>query len=159
VTDLKDIFRAGMVRRWHTNPDMCDTCDPTAYHAGRVARIILALHPNPPAGLLAAALTHDDGEAATGDIAYPAKRTMPAIARDWLESAERNARVKLWGAAAELYMDDPWLKFADQLDAYMWAARHAPHILAGDGWPEQRARIEDMAIDLGVAVDLTRGWA
>ena len=38
----------------------------------------------------------------------------------------------------------------DRLDAYMWAAHHAPHIMDRDGWPELLAWINETAELLGV---------
>ena len=46
------------------------------------------------------------------------------------------------------------LRFADRLDAYMWAKHHAPHVLDGDGWPECRHRLFVQAEARGVAVAL-----
>jgi hypothetical protein len=43
-----------------------------------------------------------------------------------------------------------WLKFADRLDAYMWAAHHAPHIMGRDGWPELLTWINETAEFFGV---------
>ena len=46
--------------------------------------------------------------------------------------------------------EEAWLKFADRLDAYMWAQHHRPWIMGRDGWPEARSALEAMAEDLGV---------
>lgn len=154
MTDLREMFRAGFVRRWHTNPDMCHTIDPDAYHAGRVARLIIALHPSPSAILLAACLTHDDGEIAAGDMCGEAKRKDPELA-DRLEVVEAAKRIDIWGMdhVACLADDDKaWLKFADRLDAYMWANFHAPHVMGCDGWPEARKRLLSQSTALGCVI-------
>jgi len=154
MTKIDKIFRAGFVRRWHQNPDLCHTADPVDGHSGRVARLILALHPNPSMGLLRAALVHDDGEHATGDMSGPAKRANPQMS-EMLDRMERAARIDLWGSDFELWQEEHvWLKFADRLDAYMWAKHHAPHITDSDDWPECRRWLFATAEDLGVSVTL-----
>jgi len=145
-TFLRNIFRAGFVRRWHTNPDLAHTCDRIDGHSARVARFILALHPKPSAALLEAALTHDDGESVVGDMPYSAKRGSLGVE---LRDAEVRAASALWGGSPLLQGDDMrWLKFADRLDAYMWAAHHAPHVMDRDGWPEAREWLLDEAKEL-----------
>ena len=150
MTNLTSIFRAGFVRRWHSNPDLCHTVDRIDGHSARVARIILALHPSPSVALIRAALTHDDGESVTGDMSAVMKRNNPFIAAH-LARAEGVARRALWGHEPDLSdTDRDWLKFADRLDAYMWAAHHAPHIMDRDDWPELLAWINETADVLGV---------
>ncbi|GAA6176916.1 hypothetical protein [Sulfitobacter pacificus] len=92
------------------------------------------LHPDPSVELLRAALIHDDGEFAVGDMKAPSKDKFPVIA-DALEELEYIARCEIWGHCEEFH-ERQWLKFADRLDAYMWARHHAPHAMGGDGWPD-----------------------
>ena len=150
MINLNSIFRAGFVRRWHSNADLCHTVDRIDGHSARVARIILALHPSPSVALIRAALTHDDGESVTGDMSAVMKRNNPVIAAH-LAGAEYIARTDLWGLDPPICrVDERWLKFADRLDAYMWAAHHAPHIMDRDGWPELLTWINETAELLGV---------
>lgn len=153
MIDLRAIERAGRTRRWHSNADLCDTSDPVSHHAGRVARIICALWPDASAALLRAALIHDDGEAgAWGDVPYDAKRDMPPAMRAEMNEAEDDAIFALWGEPPFLSeSENRLLKFADRLDAYMWAQRHRPDILDRDGWPEDRAWLVANAIAMGVS--------
>lgn len=151
MADILAIFRAGFVRRWHTNPDLAHTCDRIDGHSARVARIILAMHPNPSLALVRAALIHDDGESVVGDIPpSPYKRQLAAESGSFPDKMEDCAIADLWGWTA--YEVDAghaeWLKFADRLDAYMWAAHHAPHVLGVDGWPEAREWLMNTAFDL-----------
>lgn len=153
MTDLRAIERAGRVRRWHSNADLCDTFDPVAYHAGRVARIVMALWPDCSAELLKACLAHDDGESgAWGDVSSSAKAQMGPVARQEMREAEYQARYRLWGRDMLISgTERARLDFADKLDAFMWCARFAPEIMCGDGWPEARAWLRANAISLGVA--------
>jgi 5'-deoxynucleotidase len=146
---LHAVFRAGFIHRWHTNPDLCHTNDRVDGHSGRVARLILLLHPNPSRNLIMAALSHDDGEHAVGDMRAPLKDEFPEIA-DALESLECAVRESLWGEIPLSVDETDWLKFCDRLDAYMWAQHFAPHVLSDDGWPEARARLQATAIALNV---------
>ena len=147
---IRNIFRAGFVRRWHSDPDMCHTVDRIDGHSARVARIILALHPSPSVALIRAALTHDDGESVTGDMGAVCKYGNPQLL-SLLARVEYIARTDLWGLDPNLVLADiQWLKFADRLDAYMWAAHHAPHILGRDRWVKHLAWINETADLLGV---------
>lgn len=148
---LRSILRAGLVRRWHCNADLADTCDRLDGHQGRVARIILALHPNPSASILRGALTHDDGERATGDVPWNVKRDNPALSAI-LSKIEAQARADLWGCDPALTdAERLWLRYADRLDAYMWAMHHAPHLKHDDDWRAAWDNLHDMAMKLGVA--------
>ncbi|WP_425070665.1 hypothetical protein [Sagittula sp. S175] len=152
MVDLLAIFRAARVMRWHTNPALAHTNDRLDAHQGRVARIILALHPSPSVALLRAALTHDDGEHAVGDVKAPAKDMFPGL-REWLDGAEKRARESLWGPDPDLTAEErKWLHYADRMDAMMWCEVHAPNELTGDGWPEARRDLQMMAWELGIGV-------
>ena len=146
---LNTQFRASFVRRWNTNPDLAQTVDTLAGHGGRVARIILNLWPDASRALLHWALVHDDGESVVGDVPSTAKGATV------IHEQERAALDRIWPVLPELTPDEyERLKFADRLDAYMWAKHHAPHTLEGDGWPECRKWLFVQAEALGVAVTL-----
>ena len=145
---LNTQFRPSFVRRWHTNPDLAQTVDTLAGHGGRVARIILKLWPDSSAALLQWALVHDDGESVVGDVPAPTKRGMDS-------EQERAALDRIWPGLPELTPDEyERLRFADRLDAYMWAKHHAQHTLDSDGWPECRRWLFVRAEALGLAVTL-----
>jgi len=148
MADLAAVFASGRVRRWHTNLDLSCTEDYNDAHQGRVARIILALHPDPSAGLICAALTHDDGERGPGDLSTDAKKN-PEL-RAIVEAEERKTAVKTWGKIWWLESDEQkWLKFADRLDAYMWAKHKAPWVLVQDTWVKHRRELLDSVESLG----------
>ena len=112
---------------------------------------ILALHSWPDASreLLVACVVHDLGEAATGDVPWPAKRDCPELA-GCLDVLEGRARVAMG-------MDGPWtldmddfrrLKFLDRLDAYLWVKHHAPHVLQRDDWKRDEDALEAMMAEV-----------
>lgn len=143
---LDTVFRAGFVRRWHTNPDLAQTGDRLDGHQGRVARLLLALWPSSSREILIAALTHDDGESVVGDMPATVKGAGVTCA------AEDFARQAIWGPDPGLAnLERARLKFCDRLDAFMWARHHAPQVLDGDGWPECARWLLDEASRLGVS--------
>lgn len=152
------LFDAGRVRRWHVNPDLSWTEDYLDGHQGRVARLILALHPNPHVSLLSRALTHDDGEWGAGDLAQPVKARLRAEHPECLrviEAEEARARSEIWPwGLPDLYRaegDEAWLHFCDRLDAWMWCARWAPRAIHHHpGWLADRRWIYAAAAELGV---------
>lgn len=130
------LYNAGAVRRWHTNPHMAHVVDTIDGHSGRVAKLILLLHPAPSMALIRAALTHDDGEYAVGDIPGPAKAAMSPAVRAALDAIERQAREAIWGPDPVLTEAEAlWLRYADRVDAYM-VASSAGAPIDRDGWPE-----------------------
>ena len=149
-------WRAGRVRRWHSNADMADTVETVDGHQARVARLVLALSPLASRNLLRAALTHDDGEHASGDVSGPIKRQHPALA-DELRHIEDVARQSIWGSDATLTAHEQLLlDVCDKLDAYLWVRHHRPEHLSGHGWPEARQRLQADAIALGLTAEIGR---
>jgi hypothetical protein len=149
VVGINPIYTSGSVTLWHTNPDLAQTVDTLAGHGGRVARIIIKLWPDSSVALLHWALVHDDGESVVGDVPAPAKGATV------IHEQERAALDRIWPGLPDLTPDEyERLRFADRLDAYMWAKHHAPHVLDGDGWPECRHRLFVQAEARGVAVAL-----
>lgn len=151
MTDIWKLYRAGRVRRWHTNADLSHIDDYIDGHSGRVARLCAFLWRDCSADLLRAALSHDDGEWAVGDMPATAKRQYPDIAGRIL-TREIEAREYIWGDYPDLTNTEyDRLHFADRLDAYMTAARHAPHVMSDGDWPEARRWLIGTSHALGVA--------
>lgn len=148
---LTAIFAAARVTRWHTHPRLSLTHDPLDGHQGRVARIIMALHPAPSAQLLMAALTHDDGEHVTGDMPGETKRDLPTITAGVLEDMEDEAREVLWGNVHTHVSGEnaAWLTLADRIDAFMWCGFHAAEELDKPEWQRARQWIFDASAKLG----------
>lgn len=154
MADLLAIFRAGFVQRWHTHPDLSHTNDRIDGHSARVARIILALNPDPSLALIRSALIHDDGESVVGDMPHGGKAGR--LGAEYTH-AEGTAMRQLWGATPKLPGDDLlWLQFADRLDAYMWAMHHAPKLIKRAEWQDALDDLFSMARDLGVELDFRK---
>ena len=161
MSQLLNMWRAARVRRWHTNHELAGTDDRIDGHSGRVARIILLLHPLPSFALLSAALIHDDGEWGIGDIAQPAKvamRKLEPAAWARIEATEEDSLCEIWQRFPSLTITEhAWLKFADRLDAYMWAAMHGAR-LDRNGRPADLAWLEATAVELDTATRLREFW-
>ena len=142
MTDNKTLraWRASFTRRWHTNPDLCDTVDYDAGHQGRVALLLLSLFPDVSRSLLIEAIIHDQGEVAVGDIAYDVKRTRPLIKAeaDLAESTEIAAQGL--PLCCLTVREARMLKLCDWLDSWLWMMRHARHLYARADWQDQLAR-------------------
>jgi len=136
--------------RWHTNPRLAGTGDRLDGHHARVAQIILEHHPEPSAALLRAALTHDAGEMDVGDLPGDMKRQMPDVAERHA-LVEAVARDTIAGVFPDLSeSDQTWLRWADRLDAYLWASWHDED-MATTEWRlarEEIARLEAMTFFL-----------
>lgn len=154
MTDIRAVFNAGRVRRWHSNPILSWTSDYLDGHQGRVARLLLALHPRPSERLLVAALTHDDGESGPGDMSAEFKKANPNL-RAAVKAAEEETFEKIWGVSPpENGMpksDVEWLKFADRLDSYMWMMHHRPELAKKDDWIIARNDLMKFATFNGIA--------
>ena len=151
MTRATQAWLATFTRRWHANPDLCHTVDPVAAHSARMGVLALTLWPSVSGNLLAACLVHDLGERWVGDAPHPAKRDGEFRASlDRLESAALEAIGLLPIISDE---DSRRLRFLDRLDGYLWAARHAPKTMTGDGWPEQREWLLREAAEVGAIVE------
>tara|TARA_R110000744_G_scaffold289502_3_gene400402 strand:- start:3885 stop:4352 length:468 start_codon:yes stop_codon:yes gene_type:complete len=142
---IYSIWLSGFVRRWHSNPDLAHTSQTNAQHQWGCAVLAIHLFPDNHR-LLIDAITHDVGEVGVGDVAGPAKSlySMLKAAVDRAESAK----------FLELQLIEPMktkeLTLIDRLEAYLWAERHAPHLMVGDGWPEMLEDISSLAKHLRV---------
>ncbi len=146
---------ASFTRRWHTNPDLCDTHDPIAGHQGRVALLLLSIYPEASRTLLAHAITHDQGEAGSCDCSYEAKRTNPQLAGllRRLEGDEIAAQgFNLPNLTAR---EEKILKVCDWLDSYLWMLKHARHLAVRADWIAQRTVILVLADEVGLDEEVT----
>ncbi len=147
-------WRASFTRRWHTNPDLCDTHDTDAGHQGRVALLVLSLFPQASRALICHAITHDQGEAAVGDISWDAKRANVDVAQACLqiEAAEIKAQGLSFPNLTET--ERRILKLCDHLDAWLWMMRHARYLCDRDDWAGQRQHMLAEALWLGVGPEV-----
>ena len=149
MTDINAAWRSLAVARFHSNPDAAHLGDSNAAHTGRVALLALCLWPTAHA-VYRAAILHDCGEAATGDVSGEVKRCNPDLAAI-LDRIEGEARAAMDLPAVSLdERDAKKLHLADKLDAYLFIRHRAPHMLAGGGWPDDRAAIVALAWQTGV---------
>lgn len=147
--DLTSILRGGYCTRFHANPDMAHIRETLAEHHARVAQIILALHPAPSLRLIDAALHHDAGEPAVGDVPWPVKRDNLELAA-MLDKAEANERERI-GCSFDLNAEDAaWLKLADRLAGIAHVAHTNPRILSRPDWMSDIRMVLDLADGLSI---------
>lgn len=161
MTDIKQIWRAGRVRRWHMNPEMSDTDDYNDGHSARVARLLIALFPSASFSVIKAALTHDDEELFCGDVSGPVKRNQPE-AYNALEAFGRVGARAMWGGHMphETLTDREkrWLHFCDKLDAAMWVNHTKQFVLLGDNWSDHLAWLNAEAEEFGIHLMIFDNW-
>ncbi len=150
---MTDHRTAWNVLRWHTNREVNWTRDDVGRHSERVADLIRRYNPAPSQALIDAALAHDDGEWWVGDMPWPAKQRMPAFVREWFDEEETHGRKIVHGhdpLARITRGETRWLKFADRLDAYVWARCHGADMTTRE-WTEARRlivrQIDDLILD------------
>ena len=143
-------WQAGFVRRWHTNPHLCDTVDYDAGHQGRVTVLVLGLFPDARRELLIRAVTHDQGEIGVGDVSYLVKISNPEI-RPILDKLE-NDEIGRQNLPQPNLMpgEQKVLKLCDWLDAWLWMAKYHPESLKDLEWMDQVVDALNLAHELGV---------
>lgn len=145
------LYRSGFVQRYSQNPDMAWTGQTLGHHQWGVAILLLQLFGEEVNMVVVwEALHHDTGEMGAADVSYPAKKKYPEMAQA-VADAEINERIDMgvseaWMMAREVDM----LKLCDRLESLLFAAVRTPWVLSGDGWPELRADVQEMAERLNV---------
>lgn len=154
--DTYDIWRAGFVNRWHTftDPRLRNSDDTVAAHSWRVALLVHRLQPSYSDLVslqdICVALYHDVDELATGDHSYTFKRIRPDIA----EETARYGRGWLDERGVPEFEVSALVKLCDRLDAYLFAASHAPEIVSYPAWTAMRADIMEAARALDLAEEV-----
>jgi len=142
---------SGSTMRWHTSPALAATQDRVDAHSARVAVLILQFLPDAPADLLRAAITHDLGENAVGDLSCPVKRRDPELAAR-AAAHEREELARMGFACPGLRSDHlALLRLCDGLDAYLWALDHRPDLVARrSDWRRMFRELRRLAHGLGL---------
>lgn len=145
-------YQTGFAQRYATNPDLARHGQTLGHHQWGVATLLLALFPDCRKEVLVEALLHDTGEPGVGcDMAARAKRCYPDIATA-LAMAEYIERRQIGTLVEDLTeIEQAQVILCDGLEAYLYVSVVAPWVLAGDGWPEMRAGLEQQAWGLDVA--------
>jgi hypothetical protein len=149
VTSVRKVLDSGYVQRYHTHPDLAGLQD-LSQHQWRCAMIIITLHPKPSPALIREALTHDVGEAYTGDLPFQFKRDRPCLAMDMAEE-ERAYRREVW--MSDMILSDKeelWLKFADLAECVGFAYRKKPDLLRKAEWKAMQQEVYQRGEALGI---------
>ncbi len=145
-------YQTGFAQRYAVNPQLARLGQTLGHHQWGVATLLLTLFPDCRKEVLVEALLHDTGEPGAGcDMASPAKQRYPEIA-DALAMAEYIERREIGTLVEDLTeIEQAQVHLCDGLEAYLYVSVVAPWVLAGDGWPEMRAGLEQQAWGLDVA--------
>lgn len=147
---IEEAWRATMVARWHANPDLAGSGDTVGSHSGRAALLVTRLFPNASRDLIVAAILHDLGEAGVGDVAGPAKRSIPELSVS-IAQAEAVQLVRLGIKIPDLSVEDTArLRFVDRLDGHLWMRFRAPWLEAKDGWQRDLEWLRQKSEALGL---------
>lgn len=154
--DVIAIWRDSFVRRWHTSPDMSHTTDFNCSHQGRVALLVLSLFPDAGIDLLRAAITHDQGEAGVGDVAFPVKQKNPKLAKQLDDMEADHIAMRGLPPINLSAPDERRLKLCDRLDAVLWMLKCSPAIASQKGWRSDIDFCNSEASALGVEIHLDK---
>lgn len=113
--------KGGNVKRFHTHSSIIGE-QTVAQHTFNMMTLCMALHPKPSRYLLFAILTHDLGEAATGDVPSPAKWANDAL-RTALDDSESRARAQFFMDYDKDLgdVDKLWVRFCDYFEGAQFA--------------------------------------
>jgi 5'-deoxynucleotidase YfbR-like HD superfamily hydrolase len=149
------LYRTSFTQRYHGNPEVAWTGQTNGHHQWGVVALLFSLFPDEVSlTLIWEAAHHDTGEMGTCDASSVAKRRHPAMAKA-IDEAEWNERFEMGVPEAVLTdREADMLALCDSLEALLYVRVRAPWVLSGDGWPEQRKRVEGMAWKLGVGAEV-----
>lgn len=145
-------YQTGFAQRYSMDPRLARLGQTLGHHQWGVSTLLLTLFPDCRKEVLVEALLHDTGEPGVGcDMAAPAKRRYPEVATA-LAMAEYIERRQIGTPVEDLtVIEQAQVVLCDGLEAYLYVSVVAPWVLAGDGWPEMRAGLEQQAWGLDVA--------
>jgi hypothetical protein len=146
---LNEIWKACLVKRWHTNADLSWTVDYIGCHSARMALLAYKVKPSLRKELILAILSHDLGEYKAGDAPYPLKVNRPDV-WEGVEEFENDYKTSLGFCFPLSSEEKELLSLFDRLDAYLWVKLHKPDILEREDWLMQLSLIYDLAVKTGV---------
>ena len=135
-------LRTGQVMRYHAQPDV--PCQSNAEHMWGVAMLMLKFYgAEASREMIAAALTHDCGEADIGDIPSPTKCKVPQI-RELVKQLEHEAleRLELNYESVLRPEEKTALKICDVLEGLHYTAKHYHRTNGTEGGPTLQAWVE-----------------
>lgn len=151
MNNILKAWNAGLVRRWHTQPELCDTVDYDSGHQQRCTILLLLFWPDSTRDAIIDVITHDQGECDAGDMAAPAKRAHPTI-RELLDSVELTSiREQGFDFHNITELELRRRKFVDLLDSYVWMLRNKPRMRRKIEWQVQLQSLFIQADALGVS--------
>lgn len=151
INNILKAWNVGLVRRWHTQPELCDTVDYDSGHQQRCTILLLLFWPDSTRDAIIDVITHDQGEDDAGDMARPAKKNNPTI-RELLESVElASIREQGFNFHNITELEFHRRKFVDLLDSYVWMLRNKSQMTRKVEWMVQLESLYTQAKALKVS--------
>lgn len=156
---LREIYCAGLVQRYHTNPWLAHVGQSNAEHQGFCIQMLLHLFPHASSRLVFAVAFHDIGERLAADLPAGIGRSFPVL-KAAHKYADKEARAAMLGHDPVSLLNPEELRiltFIDQLEPIYHMLVRAPHARHYDGWKQSMEKLIREAHDLlgeGVAHDL-----
>lgn len=139
-----NFWLSSFTNRWHTHPMLAKTNDSVSGHQCRVALILMKLEPNISKDALVRAITHDQGEAAAGDIPYSFKRAHPDVKEKFSKFEDEVILEQGFSVPKLSFREDKLIKLSDWIDAYLWARKHEPELV--DNHPDWIIQMKEMSV-------------
>ena len=151
MTHILRLWR-GDVNRWHSNPsrNLRNSGDTIHAHSARCCLLLTWLNPSASAAMIIDCLRHDAPETITGDTPYGMKRASATL-KSALDGVEDHACAVL---GIRKPICDPWIKLADNLDAYLWMLDVEPSLKDQLDWQNMRTEIVKASAELGCSDDV-----
>jgi hypothetical protein len=152
MNNILKAWNAGFVRRWHTQPELCDHIDYDSAHQQRCTILLLLFWPNSSRSSIIDTVIHDQGECDAGDMAGPAKQKHPEI-RDLLNSVEFQSIMEQGFTYSSVTEEEfNRRKFVDLLDSYVWMLRNKCKMARKPEWKSQLDSLYGQAENLNISV-------
>jgi len=142
---------SSFTKRWHTHPLLSTTSDPVSGHQCRVTLIMLQLDNGASRNAIIRAITHDQGEAAAGDIPYGFKRAHPEVSEKFAAFEDAEIADQGFDVPILTNYETKLFKLCDWTDAYLWARKHEQELVDNHpAWSNQLIEMIEVAKEIGV---------
>ena len=150
MNNILKAWSGSFTRRWHNQPQLCETNDPISGHQQRCTMLLLLFWSDASRESIIDTLIHDQGETDSGDMPHQTKQKNPEI-RSMLEIVESDSIIAQGFENITLTPTElRRRKFVDLLDSYLWMLSHKPIMSKTEPWRIQLSQLYHEAEALGI---------